>query len=72
MDCQERNRLLSEYSSAVLEASRDAKTLSNFAGITALADYTLLLRQHKIAKSRAMRARAVYEHHVTTHRCKIE
>ena len=72
MDCEERNRLLSEYSSAVFAASTETTMRLTFAGITALAEYNLLLRQQNIARSRAMKAHAAYERHITTHGCKVK
>ena len=69
MLCEERDRLLHEYNSAVLEVSRSVGALADLAGTSSGADYELLSREKDRAKARQKQARSVYEHHITEHGC---
>jgi hypothetical protein len=67
--CEDRDRLLSEYNSAVLDASKAASNLIELAGTAAQDDYALLLREEQRASTRARAARRAYEEHITRHGC---
>jgi hypothetical protein len=67
--CKERDRLLHEYNSAVLEVSRAVGEWADLSGISSADDYALLSREKDRAKARLKTARSAYERHVTEHGC---
>ena len=67
--CEERDRLLREYYSAVVEVSQAVGKLADLAGTSSVADYGLLGREKDRAKARLKTARSAYERHVTEHGC---
>lgn len=69
VDCKERGRLLREYSDAVYDASVATTTLTAVAGTSALADYTVLLREQERTEKNASSALAAYERHILRHNC---
>jgi hypothetical protein len=67
--CKERDRLLHEYNSAVLEVSRAVRVWADLAGTSAADDYLLLRREKDRAKVRLQSTRSAYERHVSEHGC---
>jgi hypothetical protein len=68
--CKERDRLLHEYNSAVLEVSRAVGEWTDLAGTKSDADYYRLLgREKDWAKALLENARFAYEQHMTEHGC---
>jgi hypothetical protein len=68
--CEESDRLLHEYNSAVLEVSRAVGKFADLAGTKSDADYYRLLgREKDWAKALPENARFAYEHHMTEHGC---
>jgi hypothetical protein len=71
VECKERDRLLSEYNSAVIEASGTATTLSKVAGDAPLDAYGVLLREQDKAETKTGKARSEYEQHIINHSCAV-
>jgi hypothetical protein len=67
--CEERDRLLHEYNSAVQEASRAVGQVADLAGTSSADDYQLINREKDRAKARLKTARSAYERHVAQHGC---
>ena len=69
MSCEDGDRLLHEYNSAVLEVSQAVGALADLAGTSSGADYELLSHETDRAKARLRKARSAYEKHITEHGC---
>jgi hypothetical protein len=69
VDCNERVRLLGEYSDALADASMASAALTSLAGKSALSAYLVLLRELERTELVASNARAVYEQHIIEHGC---
>jgi hypothetical protein len=67
--CDDRDRLLHEYNSAVLGVSQAVAKLADLAGTSSGSDYQLLSREKDRAKARLKEARAAYERHIAEHGC---
>ena len=69
MICEEKDRLLHEYYSAALEASKAVLSLADLAGTSTGGDYQLLSLEKDRAKARLRKARSAYEKHIAEHGC---
>jgi hypothetical protein len=69
MHCKDRVRLLREFSNALKDASMASAALTSMAGTSALADYTVLLREEERTETKASKARGAYEQHILKHQC---
>jgi hypothetical protein len=69
MDCKDRVRLLRECSNALKDASMASVALTSVAGTSALADYTVLLREQERTETKASKAQVAYEQNVFKHGC---
>jgi hypothetical protein len=69
MPCNERDRLLEDYSDAVLHAASAADALAQAAGTSPLVDYTPLVKAQETAKAAASKMRLAYEQHLAEHKC---
>jgi hypothetical protein len=70
MTCEEQQRLLVEYTAAVMELSNATTALANMAG-QSTSEYQLLRREVDSAKARARKAKITYDEHIATHGCDV-
>lgn len=70
--CQEAERLLDEYNSAILVASRLAKKLVDLGRNTPPANLLFLSNDEARAKARVKEALAAYLRHLTSHGCEMK
>jgi hypothetical protein len=67
--CDEAERLLAEYNSAVSDASKAAQGVATLVGIVSWDDFSLLLEEKHAANVRVKHARAAYVQHIENHNC---
>jgi hypothetical protein len=69
--CGEAARLLNEYNSAVVDASKAARKLAELAGTASGDDFICRCNDKTRANARLKRTKAAYERHLTEHGCGV-
>jgi hypothetical protein len=69
--CEEAERLLREYNSAVSDASKAAQKLAELAGTTSSDTFIFLCNEKTRANARVKKAHEAYEHHIKNHGCGV-
>ena len=71
MVCEEKFRLLNEYTLAASELCDALNNLASLAGMSSGADYRFLSLEKDRAKIRVQRAHLAYQHHLAVHYCGV-